>query len=87
MVYYSGTSTFILERELVSNCLAFSYDTGVISGIKVMPDWLMTFGHYNGVDYELSTSMEALVVGILSAGTFVGALLAVSGTPNPPLNF
>lgn len=63
--------------------ILFGYDTGTISGIKVMPDWLRTFGQVaqpgdsNAVDgYVLSTSNESLVVSILSAGTFFGALLA-----------
>lgn len=57
----------------------YRYDTGVIGGVKVMEDWLKTFGHQtpNG-DYAISTDTESLVVSVLSAGTFVGALLAVS---------
>ncbi|KAG7094052.1 hypothetical protein E1B28_007671 [Marasmius oreades] len=60
--------------------ILFGYDTGTISGIKVMPDWLRTFGHPTPDDpklpYNITTSQESLVVSILSAGTFVGALLA-----------
>ncbi|KAJ8079497.1 Plasma membrane low glucose sensor [Marasmius tenuissimus] len=60
--------------------ILFGYDTGTISGIKVMPDWLQTFGHPpengdpNG-SYFISSSEESLIVSILSAGTFFGALL------------
>ncbi|CAE6529760.1 unnamed protein product [Rhizoctonia solani] len=57
--------------------ILFGYDTGVISGVKEMPNWLQTFGH-QGSDgkWEISTSSESLIVSILSAGTFFGALLA-----------
>ncbi|CAE6408417.1 unnamed protein product, partial [Rhizoctonia solani] len=57
--------------------ILFGYDTGVISGVKEMENWLQTFGHQapNG-DWEISTSNESLIVSILSAGTFFGALLA-----------
>lgn len=45
-------------------------------------DWLETFGTYGqrpnnaGLGYYLPTSDESLVVSILSAGTFFGALAA-----------
>ncbi|KAG9106067.1 hypothetical protein FRC07_008971, partial [Ceratobasidium sp. 392] len=57
--------------------ILFGYDTGVISGIKEMPDWLQTFGHQaaDGT-WEIATKEESLIVSILSAGTFFGALLA-----------
>ncbi|EPQ56379.1 MFS monosaccharide transporter [Gloeophyllum trabeum ATCC 11539] len=67
--------------------ILYGYDTGVISGIKVMCDWLETFGKHDpsrfagacantsGADYGISSSTESLVVSILSAGTFFGALL------------
>ncbi|KZT27740.1 MFS monosaccharide transporter [Neolentinus lepideus HHB14362 ss-1] len=61
--------------------ILFGYDTGVISGIKVMCDWLETFGKHNPSAYNtcngygISSSTESLVVSILSAGTFFGALL------------
>jgi len=58
--------------------ILFGYDTGVISGVKVMPAWLQTFGHplNDGTgNFGISSSTESLVVSILSAGTFFGALL------------
>ncbi|KDN35077.1 hypothetical protein RSAG8_11915, partial [Rhizoctonia solani AG-8 WAC10335] len=57
--------------------ILFGYDTGVISGVKEMTNWLQTFGHQgsNG-QWEISTRNESLIVSILSAGTFFGALLA-----------
>ncbi|KAF8159507.1 MFS monosaccharide transporter [Crassisporium funariophilum] len=62
--------------------ILFGYDTGVISGIKEMKAWLRQFGfpstdlvkHKTG--YTISSSSESLIVSILSAGTFFGALLA-----------
>jgi len=61
--------------------ILFGYDTGVISGIKEMKSWLRQFGfpstnpkHKTG--YAISSSSESLVVSILSAGTFFGALCA-----------
>lgn len=58
--------------------ILFGYDTGVISGVKEMKDWLRTFGHpdsSNATGFNISSSTESLVVSILSAGTFFGALL------------
>ncbi|KAL0961554.1 hypothetical protein HGRIS_006493 [Hohenbuehelia grisea] len=58
--------------------ILFGYDTGVISGVKEMKDWLRTFGHVDtsaATGFNISTSTESLVVSILSAGTFFGALL------------
>ncbi|KAL0065168.1 Plasma membrane low glucose sensor [Marasmius tenuissimus] len=63
--------------------ILFGYDTGVISGVKEMDNWLSIFGTPNpqfGIDpeagpYTISSSRESLIVSILSAGTFFGALL------------
>jgi sugar porter (SP) family MFS transporter len=56
----------------------FGYDTGTISGILAMPYWLQGFA--TGVDAtgkpKLSASEDSLIVSILSAGTFFGALFA-----------
>ncbi|EIN05606.1 MFS monosaccharide transporter [Punctularia strigosozonata HHB-11173 SS5] len=54
----------------------YGYDTGTISGIKEMHNWLCTFGtdHGDGT-CTIDSSRESLVVSILSAGTFFGALL------------
>ncbi|KAH9815798.1 general substrate transporter [Melampsora americana] len=55
----------------------YGYDTGYISGTKEMPYWLETFGEKNAKgEYILSTANDSLVTSILSAGTFIGALLA-----------
>jgi sugar porter (SP) family MFS transporter len=57
--------------------ILFGYDTGVINGIQTMHDWLCTFGHYDSVKQTcvISSSQQSLVVSILSAGTFFGALI------------
>ncbi|PPQ74287.1 hypothetical protein CVT26_003885 [Gymnopilus dilepis] len=56
--------------------ILFGYDTGIISGIKEMNAWLMQFGHPTNDPnvYAITSSQESLVVSILSAGTFFGAL-------------
>ncbi|KAK3062553.1 hypothetical protein LTS18_003832 [Coniosporium uncinatum] len=52
----------------------FGYDTGTISGILAMPYWLQQFStEANG---EITPAQDSLIVSILSAGTFFGALLA-----------
>ncbi|KAI0262637.1 MFS monosaccharide transporter [Russula aff. rugulosa BPL654] len=62
--------------------ILFGYDTGTISGLQQMPDWLRTFGHAVPVSstfpdgYGISSAQRSLVVSILSVGTFFGALAA-----------
>ncbi|KAH9856814.1 AmMst-1 [Lenzites betulinus] len=62
--------------------ILFGYDIGTISGILRMDDWLKTFGNpvsgAQGTDprFELPTALESVVVSILFAGTFVGALVS-----------
>lgn len=48
--------------------ILFGYDTGTISGVKVMGDWLCTFGHRKSDawgDCYITTSEESLVVCVL----------------------
>lgn len=58
--------------------ILFGYDTGTISGILRMDDWLRTFGDpvsgTQGPDlrFELPTALESVVVSLLFAGTVVG---------------
>ena len=58
--------------------ILFGYDTGVISGVQTMDDWLCTFGKYNSSTStcSITSPQQSLVVSILSAGTFFGALFA-----------
>ena len=54
----------------------YGYDTGTISGIIDMEFFLETYGHQQSDGkYALTSSDKSLVVSILSAGTFFGALL------------
>lgn len=52
----------------------FGYDTGTIGGILAMPFWLQEFSTEGSG--HITPSQDALIVSILSAGTFFGALLA-----------
>ncbi|GAA5873086.1 hypothetical protein JCM16303_006934 [Sporobolomyces ruberrimus] len=55
----------------------YGYDTGYISGVKEMDGWLEIFGDLQPDGrYRISSGTNSLVTSILSAGTFVGALLA-----------
>jgi len=64
--------------------ILFGYDTGTIGGVIAMEDWLVTFGTFQenlpagiGADnFYLPVNQKSLVVSILSAGTFFGALFA-----------
>ena len=95
-----GETVFLLSIVFIPISFAafggilFGYDTGVISGVKEMKDWLRTFGfpttdlaHYP-YGYAISSSTESLVVSILSAGTFFGALIAAptAGTNSHQFN-
>ncbi|CAM9014175.1 unnamed protein product [Wickerhamomyces anomalus] len=60
--------------------ILFGYDTGTISGVLAMPYVLKHFPKdqpgVNGGEGVFSSSEHSLIVSILSAGTFFGALLA-----------
>jgi hypothetical protein len=64
--------------------ILYGYDTGTISGIIAMPAWLKIYGTIgigtataeNPDAYGITSSTTSLVVSILSAGTFFGALAA-----------
>ncbi|KAI8978165.1 AmMst-1 [Trametes punicea] len=82
----SGNGKSRLRRQLTRIAMTafaafggilFGYDTGSISGILQMEDWIRTFGRRDSgaaIGYSLPTSRESLIVSILSAGTFFGAL-------------
>ena len=76
---FGFVSTSFIPSEAAERPLTFdSYDTGSISGILAMPYWQQTFstGTMNAAgDFDISTREESLIVSILSAGTFVGALM------------
>ncbi|KAG6046953.1 hypothetical protein E4U17_007682 [Claviceps sp. LM77 group G4] len=57
----------------------YGYDTGTISGILAMPYWQDKFstGYRNPEGHlDVTTNQESAIVSILSAGTFLGALLS-----------
>ncbi|PSR88692.1 general substrate transporter [Coniella lustricola] len=57
--------------------LIFGYDTGQISGFQEMPDFLRRFGErQSDGTYAFSNLRSGLIVGLLSIGTLVGALVA-----------
>jgi SP family sugar:H+ symporter-like MFS transporter len=60
--------------------MKFSYDTGTIGGILAMPYWRNQFstGFVNKSDGlpDVSPSQSSVIVSLLSAGTFFGALTA-----------
>ncbi|KAF2423324.1 general substrate transporter [Tothia fuscella] len=53
----------------------YGYDTGTISGILAMKFWLGEFADASN-NNELTANQTSLIVSILSAGTFIGALSA-----------
>ncbi|KAF8429799.1 general substrate transporter [Tirmania nivea] len=58
--------------------ILFGYDTGTISGILAMDYWVKEFATSIGTDGKpyITASQSSLIVSILSAGTFFGALTA-----------
>jgi len=80
-----GVSTSSLAWSIIISAFAafggilFGYDTGTIGGIIAMQDWLQTFASYSPSvqgGWYIKTNDKSLVVSILSAGTFFGALFA-----------
>lgn len=56
--------------------LLFGYDTGQISGFQEMGNYLERYGELNtDGSYEFSTVRSGLIVGLLSIGTMIGALV------------
>jgi SP family sugar:H+ symporter-like MFS transporter len=60
--------------------ILYGYDTGIINGVIAMNDWTHTFGHpmptaADPTAWGVTSSTQSLVVSVLSAGTFFGALL------------
>ncbi|GAB7356831.1 hypothetical protein MBLNU459_g7707t1 [Dothideomycetes sp. NU459] len=58
--------------------ISFGYDTGQISGFLEMPNFLHRFGQYKSSTdkYYFSNVRSGLIVGLLSIGTLMGALVA-----------
>lgn len=57
--------------------LLFGYDTGVISGVLTMSDFLLAFGGTSSVARgSLTSTVSGSIVGIMLVGCFLGALIA-----------
>ena len=82
--YTSTTRPYLILAFAAFGGILFGYDTGTISGIIAMPAWLKIYGTAgigtataeNPDAYGITSSTTSLVVSILSAGTFFGALAA-----------
>jgi len=69
--------SIVLSAFAAFGGILFGYDTGTINGIIAMEDWLHTFGTFDStLGWIITTNNKSLVVSILSAGTFFGALLS-----------
>ncbi|KAJ5290779.1 hypothetical protein N7478_000030 [Penicillium angulare] len=55
--------------------LLFGYDTGQISGFQDMDNYLRRYGQYIDGSWSLTDVRAGLIVGMLSIGTLVGALV------------
>ncbi|KAJ5102473.1 hypothetical protein N7532_003002 [Penicillium argentinense] len=76
----SAAPAIIIGLFVAFGGVLFGYDTGTISGILAMKFWRKTFstGYINPVDNypDVTASQSSMIVSLLSAGTFFGALFA-----------
>ncbi|GAA5900174.1 hypothetical protein JCM6882_002635 [Rhodosporidiobolus microsporus] len=79
----SKTMSIVMSAFAAFGGFLYGYDTGYISGVKEMDYWLSRYGDCDGTlkanghpNCSLPSGTDSLVTSILSAGTFVGALLA-----------
>ncbi|EPS31442.1 Major facilitator-type transporter ecdD [Penicillium oxalicum] len=76
----SATPAIIIGLFVAFGGVLFGYDTGTISGILAMKKWREMFstGYINPIDHmpDVTSSQSSMIVSLLSAGTFFGALFA-----------
>ncbi|KAJ5569601.1 Low-affinity glucose transporter HXT1 [Penicillium hispanicum] len=77
-VKYLTWRSFILGLCVSMGGFIFGYSTGQISGFTTMTDFKMRFAQYNPStgQYAFSNVRNGLIVGLLSIGTMIGALVA-----------
>ncbi|KAJ5781224.1 hypothetical protein N7457_006384 [Penicillium paradoxum] len=76
----SATPAILIGLFVAFGGVLFGYDTGTISGIMAMKFWRTMFstGYINDKDGlpDVTSSESSMIVSLLSAGTFFGALFA-----------
>lgn len=76
----SAAPAIIIGLFVAFGGILFGYDTGTISGILAMKYWreLFSTGFINEKDHlpDVTANEASVIVSILSAGTFLGALTA-----------
>ncbi|KAF9891209.1 Plasma membrane low glucose sensor [Aspergillus nanangensis] len=76
----SATPAIAIGLFVAFGGVLFGYDTGIISGILAMKYWrtLFSTGYINPQDNlpDVSSAQSSMIVSLLSAGTFFGALVA-----------
>ncbi|KAJ5887086.1 hypothetical protein N7504_011133 [Penicillium tannophilum] len=74
----SATPAIVIGLFVAFGGVLFGYDTGTISGILAMKYWRKMFstGYINPDDHypDVTSSQSSMIVSLLSAGTFFGAL-------------
>ncbi|KAJ5651278.1 uncharacterized protein N7484_005001 [Penicillium longicatenatum] len=77
-VKYLTWRSFILGLCVSMGGFIFGYSTGQISGFTSMTDFKIRFAEYNAStgEYAFSNVRNGLIVGLLSIGTMIGALVA-----------
>ncbi|KAJ5728683.1 uncharacterized protein N7483_003191 [Penicillium malachiteum] len=77
-VKYLTWRSFILGLCVSMGGFIFGYSTGQISGFTSMTDFKMRFAEYDAATdtYAFSNVRNGLIVGLLSIGTMIGALVA-----------